>query len=273
MSFSRNFLKILNELENLWTGSGGAPFLLFPNPGGTRSLGFLFLNGLVFLIGYQMINKLKGDPANGSRPLIAVLLVSLLSWFFLGFFHNVSYVRSLGVLLWVLLGWSASLVYPQAFSGKEKLNTWWFPVGLLILTAAFGYQLKLIHDRPLPPFFQTGLYDQEILPGGEKIRWTGKRAVLNTNIQKQKVILFIAAPLPEVIEHPQKVRLGVGQKDLEVILRDTGWHKVTIPLEGLSSGRVLVKIVVAYTFNLKKAKMSEDDRDLGIMIRDDIKKD
>ena len=49
-------------------------------------MGFLLLIGLVFLIGYQMIKKLKRDPANGNKPLMAVLLVSLLSWFCLGFF-------------------------------------------------------------------------------------------------------------------------------------------------------------------------------------------
>ena len=49
-------------------------------------IGFLLLNGLVFLIGYQMIKKFKRDPANGNKPLIAVLLVSLLSWFCLGSF-------------------------------------------------------------------------------------------------------------------------------------------------------------------------------------------
>ena len=231
------------------------------------ALGFLLFIGLVFLIGYRMIKKLKGDPANGNKPLMAVLLVSLLSWFFLGFFHNVSYVRSLGVLLWVLLGWSASLVYPQAFSGKEKLNTWWFPVGLLILTAAFGYQLKLIHDRPLPPFFQTGLYEREVLPGGEKIRWMGKRAVINTNIQGGSVTLYLSTPLPEIEKHPQRIRLRAGNHSLEIVLKDAQWHQIILPVDNKTTGWISLEIETDHTFNPLKSGISRDDRDLGVMIR------
>ena len=141
-------------------------------------------------------------------------------------------------------------------------------MGLLILTAAFGYQLKLIHDRPIRPSFQTGLYDGEVLTGNEKIHWTGKRAVLNARVQEGKVELSFSAPLPGIADHPQKVRLSVEGKMHAVILKEAGWHNVLIPIQVPSSGWVTVKIETAYTFNPKKAKISTDDRDLGIMVKE-----
>ena len=231
------------------------------------AFGFLLLVGLVFLIGYQMIKKLKEDPARGNKPLMAVLLVSLFSWFCLGFFHNVSYVRSLGVLLWILLGWSVSLIAPLTGAYLNKTKTKGFLVGLLILTTAFGYQLKLIYDRPLPPFFQIGLYKREVLPGGEKIRWMGKRAVINTNIQGGAVIIDLSAPLPEIEKHAQRIRLWAGKHFQEVIIRDMQWHQIIIPIDKKTPGWMLLKIETDYTFNPQKSGFSRDDRDLGVMIR------
>ena len=166
---------------------------------------------------------------------------------------------------WV--GRSSLSLTPRRFSGKEKLNTKWFLVGLLILTTAFGYQLKLIHDRPLPPFFQTGLYKREVLPGGEKIRWMGKRAVINTNIQGGAVIIDLSAPLPEIEKHAQRIRLWAGKHFQEVIIRDMQWHQIIIPIDKKTPGWMLLKIETDYTFNPQKSGFSRDDRDLGVMIR------
>ena len=231
------------------------------------AVGFLLLLGLVFLIGYQMIKKLKGDPSNGNKPLIAVLLVSLSAWFFLGFFHNVSYVRSLGVFLWILLGWSVSLISPLPVSDTSRIKTKWFLFVFLILTAALGYQLKLIYDRPLSPFFRTGLYDQEILPGGEKIRWMGKRAVINANIREGAVTLFLSVPIPEIEKHPQRIRLWAGKHLLELIIKDAQWHKMIIPVDNKTTGYIPLKIETNHTFNPQKDRISMDDRDLGVRFK------
>ncbi len=128
------------------------------------------------------------------------------------------------------------------------------------------YQIKLIYERPINPIFQTGLYHKEFLPGGEKIQWTGERAVINTDIQGGKKIISISAPLPGITQHPQKVRFWLEGKLHEIILNDRGWHRISLPVEKNFTGKMLLMIETGYTFNPKKAKVSDDDRDLGIMI-------
>ena len=232
------------------------------------AIGFLLLLSLVAIVIYKMIKKTKEEPSNEKKMLILVLMISLVSWLLLGFFHNVSYVRSLGVLFWILLGWSISLITPRVILTKNKTNTKIFFIGLLILTAALGYQIKLVVDRPITPHFQTGLFEKETLPSGGQYRWTGRRAIVITDVHGGKINLSISAPLPEVAENPQYVRLWIGGKVHKVILRDNGWYKITIPAEKSFAEKMLLKIETNYTFNPKKAKLSEDNRDLGIMIRD-----
>ncbi|MFH0788709.1 MAG: O-antigen ligase family protein [Pseudomonadota bacterium] len=260
-------------------------------------LGLLLLMGLLAAIFHQLVSTIKKNPILEMKMLTLSLMTSLISWLLLGFFHNVSYVRSLGVLLWILLGWSVSLIAPltapdisrtkppcpaqgRSTTGHEnrsgrtrdlklyfRIKTKGFLVGLLILTAAFGYQLKLIYDRPLPPFFQAGLYKREVLPGGEKVRWMGKKAVINTNIQAGAAIIHLSAPLPEIEKHAQRIRLWAGKHFQEMTIKDTQWHQIILPMDKKTPGWTLLKIETDHTFNPQKSKISRDDRDLGVMIR------
>jgi O-antigen ligase len=230
------------------------------------AIGVLLVITLISLILTYMIKKARKEPSADGKMLSVVLMVSILSWFSLGFFHNVAYVRSLGILLWILLGWAVCLVDPQTDPLKGKLYTKSFIIGLTVLSAALGYQVKLIYDRPLNPFFRTGLYDREVAAGGEKVYWTGKRAVINTKIQEDSVTLSLSAPLPEIRQHPQQVRLWVGGHSREVSLNDAQWHQIVIPIDDQSAGRILLKIEVSHTHNPQKDKFGKDDRDLGVLI-------
>ncbi len=231
------------------------------------AFGLLLFLTLVVAVIYHMMKKAKEEPKSEHQLLSVGLTVSLMAWLILGLFHNVAYVRSLGVLFWVLLGWSAALTTPPAGSAMTKLRTRSFLFGLLVLIAALGYQIKLIHDRPLSPFFQAGLYEPETLPGGEQIRWTGKKAVIYADVQGNEKVLFVSAPLPGIVDHPQKVRFWFGGKMQVVVLKDTDWHRISLQAEKPFTGKMLLRIETGYTFNPKKAKVSDDDRDLGIMIK------
>jgi O-antigen ligase len=230
------------------------------------AIGLLLILTLVGAIIYRLMKKADKEPVSEQKMLLGVLAVSLISWLILGFFHNVAYIRSLGILFWVLLGCSAGLTRSPTLP-KKGTNLIFF-IGLLVLTAALGYQIKLIRDRSISPFFQAGFYDMETLPGGDKIRWTGKRAVENMDIQGEKKVISISAPFPGIAGHPQHVRFWVGGRMEEVILRDTEWQRISFPAEKLYTGRMLLRIETGYTFNPKKAKVSDDDRELGIMIRE-----
>ena len=231
------------------------------------AIGLLLILTLVVAVIYRMIKKTAEEPKSEYQWLLGVLTVSLMAWLILGFFHNVAYVRSLGVLFWVLLGWSAVLTSPRIMPGKGKNKL--LIIGLLILSAALGYHIKLIHDRQISPSFQSGFYGIETLPGGEKFRWIGKRAVEQVDIQEGKGVIAISAPLPGITDHPQKVRFWVGGKLQVVVLKDTDWHQIALLAEKPFTGKMLLRIETDYTFNpKKKAKANDDDRDLGIMIRE-----
>lgn len=232
------------------------------------AVGFLLLMSLVAGVIYCMVKNSKEEPSNANKLLLIVLQISVISWFLLGFFHNVSYVRSLGVLFWILLGWSAALIGPKALPSESDLKNRSFLIGLLVIIVAFGYQIKLIHERPVTPFFQTGSYNHEILPSGEKIQWMGKRAVMNTKIEDGAATITVSAPLPEIQKHPQRIRLWAGKNFREFILNDDHWHKLIIPTDRESKDRIPLKIETGRTFNPKEVGISQDNRNLGIMIQE-----
>lgn len=261
----------MNKIESWWTyrfvrGEPHSFYLQTLSEQG--AIGFLLLMSLVVVIVYRMITKTKRDPSEENKSLAGVLLISLLGWFLLGLFHNLSYVRSLGILFWILLGWSASLTMPLIAPVYNKRNINFFLMGLVSLGIALGYQIKLINDRPMSPSFHAGLYDAEALSGGEKIRWTGKRAVFFVNNKEGQMALNLSAPIPGIANRPQKIRLWIGNKVHWAVLKDTGWHEIVLPTPDVSDPQTLVKIETEYTFNPKKALISEDDRNLGIMIRE-----
>jgi O-antigen ligase len=231
------------------------------------AIGFTLFLTLFFSVIYRLMKKAGQEPVSEQKMLLGVLSASLISWLILGFFHNVAYVRSLGILFWVLLGCSAGLTWSSTLQ-KKGTNLIFF-IGLLVLTAALGYQIKLICDRSISPFFLTGFYDIETLPDGQKIRWTGKRAVINMELQEGQKTIAVSAPLPGIKEHPQKVQFRLGEKEYEIILRDPGWHRITLLTKKPFTGRRLLNLETGYTFNPQKAKINNDDRDLGIMIQED----
>jgi O-antigen ligase len=249
-----------------WSVRGEPHSFFFQTLAEQGAIGFFLFLALVVSVIYRMM-KITGEAVPERKMLLGVLAVSLISWLTLGFFHNVAYVRSLGVLFWVLLGCSAALTFPRTISATLKNR--FFIIGLLVLITGLGYQIKLILNRPISPFFQAGLYDLETLPGGVKIRWTGKRAVINTDIQGEQKVLTLSAPLPRITGHPQKVRIWMGGKWQKLILKDGDWHQVYLAGEKPCTGRMLLRIENSYTFNPKKAKISNDNRELGIMIRED----
>ncbi len=62
------------------------------------AIGFLLLLFLAAAIVYKIIKKIKEEPSQENKMLMITLMLSLVGWFLLGFSHNVSYVRSLGIL-------------------------------------------------------------------------------------------------------------------------------------------------------------------------------
>ncbi len=103
----------------------------------------------------------------------------------------------------------------------------------------------------------------------KKFAGSGKGPSNNLDIQGGKGVIAISAPLPGIADHPQKVRFWVGGKLQVVVLKDTDWHQISLLAEKPFTGKMLLRIETGYTFNPKKnAKVSDDDRDLGIMIKE-----
>ena len=82
------------------------------------AFGLILILALVVAVLARMMKKVNQEPVSEHKLLLGVLAVSLISWFLLGFFHNLAYVRSLGVFFWVLLGWSAALTWVRTIPQK-----------------------------------------------------------------------------------------------------------------------------------------------------------
>jgi O-antigen ligase len=112
------------------------------------AIGFLLTIGLLAAIIIQMLKKMRKTPSTETRWSLTALMIALSGWCALGLFHNVAYVRSLGVFYWILFGWSASLLDSSILFHKSKWSTKGLLAGLMILFMAFIYQLKLINEYP-----------------------------------------------------------------------------------------------------------------------------
>jgi hypothetical protein len=233
-------------------------------------IGLVLYLSLTATIVLRLVKKIKSESSPDNRMLYLVLIIALTVWFMMGFFHNLFYVRSLGLVYWILLGWSAALTlpsWPSPSPTKRSRNI--LRVGLFFLTAAFLWQLYGISQRPLSPSFRTGFFDPERLPDGIRIRWSGKRAVINQEIRNGQTKLTFSAPLPGITQKPQKVRFGIGGKVIEITLKDSGWQTHTLITGTPTNGKVPLTIETGYVFNPKKEKISGDHRHLGIMIQEE----
>ena len=101
----------------------------------------------------------------------------------------------------------------------------------------------------------------------EKFRWTGLRASMNFKVEpKNKVTLFLIVAHPDADKNPVRVEISTdGGFREEVIFTDRQWKKVLLSQEAFCDSKVLT-FHVSRTWNPKLSGLSEDHRDLGVVV-------
>ncbi|MEW6186780.1 MAG: O-antigen ligase family protein [Thermodesulfobacteriota bacterium] len=271
--YSELFPEFFNQTAIRWKVFGavrGEPHSFYLQVLAEQGLIGLFLHlSLAASVVFRLMKKIKMESSPENKMLRMVLLIALTAWLMMGFFHNLFYVRSLGLIFWVLLGWSVAMTDPPSPSSPAKWKTKIFWVVFFFLLAAFLGRVYGITQRPLSLTFRTGFYDPERLPDGIRVRWTGKRAVVNQALQNGETRLTFSAPIPGITEKPQKVRFRIGGKVTDIILKDKGWQTLTLTTGTPTTGHLPLTIETGYVFNPCRDKISGDNRNLGIMIRED----
>ncbi len=227
-------------------------------------LSFLLLIGVILFIAFRM---LKRETEKERLWLGLAITMALITWLTLGLFHHIAYdLRSLEIFFWIFSAFLLVLARRTAGSfrpGKKMV------IGLIIgLTAALGYQVKLIASFPLEEHFQVGFYHWENQADGSRIRWMGQRAAAVIPPGSKELILELRAPLPEVEKKPQRIQIRLDQRNYTLTLADREWRRLVLPLAATGTGQHLILLETAYTINPARSPGSQDSRNLGIQLKD-----
>jgi len=136
------------------------------------------------------------------------------------------------------------------------------------LTAALAYQGKLIASFPMGKHFQVGFYHWENQADGSRVRWMGQRAAATLPEGPGELILELRAPLPDIEQRPQRVRIRLDRRTYGLTLADREWKRLALPLAAQGTRRHLISLETADTFNPARSFGSQDSRNLGIQLKD-----
>jgi O-antigen ligase len=232
--------------------------------------GVLGLSLFAALVGLLLTLALKGLARETRPPRQALLLAvttTVITWLVLGLFHHIAYdLRSLEIFFWIFCALLLALARNVALSLRPGTKTL---LGLLVLlTAAGGYQVKLVGNYPLEKNFEAGFYRWEKAPDGSPLRWMGRRAVAFLEARPGTLLIAYRAPLPAIAQRPQEVRLVIEDQTYRASLVDDAWNQLRIPFSESRRRPAILRLETAYTVNPAKSGSSSDRRDLGLQLRE-----
>ena len=103
--------------------------------------------------------------------------------------------------------------------------------------------------------------------GVEGPRWTSYDA--STSIKKagERFSFALKAQNPDISNNPLYVKLYIDNTFIKkFILTDDNWHKYTLKLSKMNRNAITLTIVPSRIWNPKKWGISDDNRDLGVMV-------
>lgn len=141
----------------------------------------------------------------------------------------------------------------------------------------FPSRLSEIEDIAFVIGDGIGFYDWETWSGGKipewpdnfsvKFRWTQARASISVNDRSDKgMTLFLFAANPDINKTPLKVRItGDSGFIRQEIFTESKWRKVVLKRDEIKGSKILT-LQADRTWNPKAAGVSNDSRDLGIIV-------
>ena len=135
-------------------------------------------------------------------------------------------------------------------------------------------EIKLLDKMPVKGI---GFYDWETWGGGEipgwpdkyqeRFRWTGMRASMSVqNKSNEGLTFFLYAANPDINKNSLRVKItGVNGFIREEIFTEKKWKKVVLSSDVIKDAKILT-IHADRTWNPKADRISDDSRDLGIIV-------
>ncbi|HJM82773.1 MAG TPA: O-antigen ligase family protein [Nitrospinota bacterium] len=226
-------------------------------------LGVLFFSVVLILI-ISAAHKSIKSTLNSNKALIWTLLSVILIGMLLAITHHVFLCRSIELLLWISLGMLAGTCSREI----ENLNFRQTLVrgSCFLLIIGLFAQMFLIYERPISRNYSTGFYNWELQPDGNVDRWMGKRGVVNVRGENGLVTLLVRCPLPGLSHNPQKVTVWYGGQVKTIEFSSDQLKVISFKLP-IGAENAVVKLESKYVFNPEESGVSDDSRDLGVMLR------
>jgi O-antigen ligase len=204
----------------------------------------------------------RASQSTERRPETLVLLVSLGSWLAYGMFHDMLLLRSMQIYFWILLGVLVSLA-PDSILRVGWRRPLVLTAGALLVIAA-AVRAHGASRRPLPVDYAWGFHEAGVqIPAdrGANARWTRRVAFMHLRVQDRVLRLSMLSPIP------QRVSIGVDDSPpLRLVLGDSRWETVDIPVQKAPGSTVLVQIHVGLTFVPAARGFNRDARRLGVLV-------
>lgn len=250
----REFGPFWGTVHNLYLQLGAERGLL-----GLAAFGWLVLMALQY--GWRALRAARAalDP-------LGLALIAVVAWLVYGVFQSTFYIHSIEVGFWVLLGLIAACAHPHATAPTAP--RWAWGAVILVLLLGGGLRLSQANQYPLNPAYAAGFYHWERQPDASQARWMSQRAALAVTPQGTTMLLDVAAPTPVIAQRPQHLTVWIdGRRQAELVLADTRWKTLRIPLRSPGQSPVLVTFKTAYAFSPRAEGFGEDSRRLGVMLK------
>lgn len=206
--------------------------------------------GLILFTGFAVLVLLAVRSSGYSAALITVYIVSLVGTFF--------WLPEGALVFWLLLTPAMDVK-----GRKLTLNFSAVAVALLLLSNLYAYtHLKpVVWAEECGTEFSYGFWKTEKNSDGV-YRWTKSRAGIMVGADvSRELSIFCGAPVGKLNNKEQAVELfWNGDLLQKIVFKENRMEKVTLP-----QGKGMLDLKVEPDFNLRKMKLSNEPRDLGIM--------
>ncbi len=226
-------------------------------------IGFLLWGLLIGVVIYGAVRAIRRESSHQKKIFYIAILSSIIIWLAIGVIHHVTLGRIIEIYFWISLGILAGYSWDEIKTvelGKNKAI-----IALVIIAAAFCYQISLVMARPVPKDFQTGFSSWEKKPDGNYYRWMGKRAVYSAMAEDGEVSLSLVVTLDGLEKKPQRVKVWVGDSVKEIVINNRGLFTARFPVKS-KEGRYLVWIEADHTYDPVKNRISRQRGPVGVMI-------
>ena len=230
---------------------------------------------LWLLIIGTMLTILTRDYITRKDPFNIIIILSTISFHIYGVFQSLQYIPVIWFLIFLNMGYTMSLParIKTATEKQKNIQSTVRTIGIITILSGVlfyltnagssnilaKYDLEYFPNRPQ----DFGVYERESWPWNS-YRWTGKKATIKLE-KTGRIKLTMHCMTPRIAESPVIVTISTREGEIGEVTFTEG-ISITREYHIRSVDKPILEIEVSRTFNPAQEKMSNDNRDLGILI-------